>query len=339
MAMIGEKRQGLASFPDGSGRLFLDPDADKAREFFAKKPKSLNADKRMSVKEAVEKFIPDGCSLGTGGFSTSRSPVAVLHEIVRQKRKNLLLFATTASYVSALLSIGECFDRVDVSYIVGMEARGLSPCARRWLESGKVEVVEWTNHAMLMRMRAAAQGVSFAPARMMLGSDTYAKSAAKTITCPFTGQIYAALPSAWIDVAVIHVHEADIHGNCRVRGMTSIDYDMSRSAKHVIITTEKLITNDNIRENPSGTYIPGYLVDAVIEIPYGAYPCHMAYEYYADEQLFAEQLKIEEDPKEFAKWCDKYIYNVSSHAEYLELCGGIKRLNELRSLENPVLIS
>ena len=65
----------------------------------------------------------------------------------------------------------------------------------------------------------------------------------------------------------------------------------------------------------------------------------MAYEYFADEELFAEQLKIEEDPEQFAKWCDKYIYNVSSHTEYLELCGGIKRLNELRSLENPVVIS
>lgn len=325
----------LEVMEDGTATLFLDPDAEKAREFFAKKPRGLT-DKRTTVKEAVERFIPDGCSIASGGFSTSRTSVAVMHEILRQKKKNLLLFATTSSYVSDLLSIGRCFNRVDVSYVVGMEARGLSQNARRWLESGEVEVVEWTNHALLVRLRAAAQGVSFALARMMLGTETYTKSAAKTIKCPFTGQKFLALPAAWIDVAVIHVHEADIYGNCRIKGMTGVDYDMSRAAKHLIITTERLVPNESIRNNPSATFIPGYLVDAVIEVPYGAYPCHMAYEYFSDEAHFAQQLKAEADPEEFRKWADKYIYGVSSHSEYLELCGGIKRLGELRLIENPV---
>ena len=320
---------------DGTATLFLDPDPEKARAFFAQKSRAIT-DKRMTIKEAVERFIPDGCSFGSGGFSTSRTSVAVLHEVIRQKKKNLLLYATTSSYVSDLLSIGRCFNRVDVSYVVGMEARGLSANARRWLESGEVEVVEWTNHALLVRLRAAAQGVSYALSRMMLGSETYTKSAAKTIVCPFTGQKYLALPAAWIDVAVIHVHEADMYGNCRIRGMTGVDLDMSRAAKHLIITTERLIPNESIRSNPSATFIPGYLVDAVIEAPFGAYPCHMAYEYFSDEAHFAEQLKAEENPEEFAKWVDKHIYGVSSHAEYLELCGGIRRLSELRLIENPL---
>ncbi len=127
---------------DGTRPLFLDPDAEKAREFFARKPRAIT-DKRMSLKEAIERFVVDGCSLGSGGFSTSRIPVAAMHEIVRQGKKNLCLFATTTSYVSDLLAIGRCFNRVDVSYVVGMEARGLSPNARRYLESGEVEVVEW----------------------------------------------------------------------------------------------------------------------------------------------------------------------------------------------------
>lgn len=321
-----------AAFLGGGGRLFIDPNPNPVRDFFAKKSKAIT-DKRMPLQEAVAKFVPNGCSIGSGGFSTSRTSVAVMHEILRQQKKNLLLYATTSSYVSDLLAIGECFDRVDVSYIVGMEARGLSPNARRWLESGKVEVVEWTNYAMLVRLRAAAQGVSFGLSRIMLGSDTYAKSAAKTIVCPFTGQKYIALPAAPIDVAIIHVHECDIYGNSRIRGMTGVDYDMSRAAKHVVVTTERLIPNAEIRNNPEATFIPGYLVDAVVEVPFGAYPCQMAYEYASDEPFFAAQLKIEKNPAEFAKWCDKHIYGVSSHEEFIELCGGIKRINELRQLE------
>ncbi|MCB2101043.1 MAG: CoA transferase subunit A [Rhodobacterales bacterium] len=318
---------------DGIGRLFLDPDPDKHRAFFASKTKKIT-DKRMSLKDAVATFIPDGCSIASGGFSTSRTSVSVMHEILRQHRKNLLLYATTSSYVSDLLAIGKCFDRVDVSYIVGMEARGLSPNARRWLESGEVEVVEWTNHALLVRLRAAAQGVPYGLSRMMLGSDTYVHSAAKIVDCPFTGQKYLALPAATIDVAIIHVHEADIYGNCRIRGMTGVDYDMSRAAKHVVITTERLIHNDEIRAKPDATFIPGYLVDAVIEVPFGAYPCQMAYEYASDEPFFFEQLKIEKDPEAFAAWCEEHIYNVSSHEEFIEHFGGLKRLNELRVLES-----
>lgn len=321
-----------APLDSGEGRLFIDPDPDKTREFFGKKDRSMR-DKRMSLKDAVAQFVTDGCSLGSGGFSTSRTSVAVMHEILRQKRKNMLLFATTSSYVSDLLAIGECFDKVDVSYIVGMEARGLSPNARRWLESGKVEVVEWTNHAMLVRLRAAAQGVPYGLSRMMLGSDTYTKSAAKTVECPFTGKKYVALPAAPIDVAILHVHECDKFGNCRIRGMTGVDYDMARAAKHVLITTERLISNEEIRATPETTMIPGYLVDAVVEAPFGAYPCQMAYEYASDEPFFRDQLKLERDPEAFARWCEKHIFSVSSHEEFIELCGGIKRLNELRRLE------
>lgn len=332
MSLDEPEPRDAAGLAPGSGRLFIDPDPDRTRSHFAQKDRT-SRDKRLSLKDAVAKFIPNGASIGSGGFSTSRTSVAVMHEILRQERKNLTLFATTSSYVSDLLAIGKCFDKVDVSYIVGMEARGLSPNARRWLESGEVEVVEWTNHAMLVRLRAAAQGLSFGLSRMMLGSDTYTKSAAQTIECPFTGQRYVALPAAPIDVAIIHVHECDIYGNARIRGMTGVDHDMARAAKHVVITTERLIENDAIRAEPERTFIPGYLVDAVIEAPFGAFPCQMAYEYASDEVFFRNQLTLERDPDAFARWCEKHIYNVSCHEQFIDLNGGVKRLNELRALE------
>jgi glutaconate CoA-transferase subunit A len=43
----------------GSGKIFTDPDADKARAFFRTKSRKLES-KVMSVKEAVEKFVHDG---------------------------------------------------------------------------------------------------------------------------------------------------------------------------------------------------------------------------------------------------------------------------------------
>jgi glutaconate CoA-transferase subunit A len=320
---------------EGKNPIFMDPDPDKAREVFRKKPRAMT-DKRITIKEAVEKFIPDGCYLAIGGFGANRIPTAILHEIVRQGRKNLGFLGHTSTHDFQILCAGECLNRVDASYIVGLEARGLSPNARRMMESGEIQVTEWTNYALAVRLRAAAEGVSFGICRTMLGTDTLKMSGAKVIECPFTGKRYVALPAIWPDVAAIHVHEADIYGNCIVKGISIADLELSRAAKHLIITTEKLVGNHEIRLNPTRTFIPFYLVDAVIEVPFGSYPGNMAYHYFSDEDHLKEWLRVEKDPEEFAKFLDHYIYGVTSFEEYLERCGGIAKLKELRNLEGLV---
>jgi glutaconate CoA-transferase, subunit A len=319
----------------GINPIFMDPDPDKAREFFRSKPRAM-IDKRMNEKEAVERFIPDGCYLAIGGFGANRIPNAVVHEIVRQRRKNLGFLGHTSTHDFQVLAAGKCFNRVDSAYIVGLEARGLSPNARRYMESGEVQVTEWSNYALAARLRAAAEGVSFGIVRTMLGTDTFRMSAAKVIECPFTGKKYAAVPAIWPDVAAIHVHEADIYGNSVIRGISIADMELARAAKRVIITTEKLVRNSIIREDPEATSIPFYLVDAVIQVPYGGYPGNMPYLYFSDEEHLALWLRVEKDPEEFAKFLDRYIYSVADFEEYLELCGGLKRIEELQNHENLV---
>ena len=319
----------------GINPIFMDPDPDKAREFFRSKPRAM-VDKRMNENEAVERFVPDGCYLAIGGFGANRIPNAVVHEIVRQRRKNLGFLGHTSTHDFQVLAAGKCFNRVDSAYIVGLEARGLSPNARRYMESGEVQVTEWSNYALAARLRAAAEGVSFGIVRTMLGTDTFRMSAAKVIECPFTGKKYAAVPAIWPDVAAIHVHEADIYGNSVIRGISIADMELARAAKRVIITTEKLVRNSIIREDPEATSIPFYLVDAVIQVPYGGYPGNMPYLYFSDEEHLALWLKVEKDPEEFAEFLDHYIYGVADFEEYLERCGGLKRIEELQNRENLV---
>jgi len=145
-------------------------------------------DKRMSKRETVEKFIPDGCYLGIGDFGTNRIPTAVIHESLRAGRKHLGFLGHTSTHDFQLLCAGRCFDRVDVAYIVGLEARGLSPNARRVMQSGEVQTTEWTNYALAARLRAAAEGVSFGIIRTMMGTDTFKMSGGKVVECPFTGK-------------------------------------------------------------------------------------------------------------------------------------------------------
>jgi glutaconate CoA-transferase subunit A len=319
----------------GEGPLFMNPDAEKAREFFRHKNRAL-VDKSMSVKEAVDLFVHDGDYLAIGGFGANRIPTAICHEIVRQKKKNLAFAGHTSTHDFQILAAGEVFNRCDIAYIVGLEARGLSPNARRYMESGKVECCEWTNYSMALRLKAAAMGVSYLPGRNIMGTDTFKYSAAKLAKCPFTGQLYALYPALWPDVSAIHVHEADIYGNARIRGISIADLELARASKHLIITCERLVHNEEIRSNPSLTVIPYFLVDAVCEVPYGSYPGNMPYEYFSDEEHLRLWLETEKNPDKFKDFLEKYIYGAKDFNDYLKLCGGIQRTTELRDQENLI---
>ena len=321
----------------GEGPLFMDPDADKAREFFQTKDRTLK-NKVMSEKEAVEKFVHDGDYLAIGGFGANRIPTAICHEIVRQRRKNLIFAGHTSTHDFQILAAGEVFSRCDIAYIIGLEARGLSPNARRYMESGKVEICEWTNYAMALRFKAAAMGVSFLPGRNIVGTDTFKYSAAKVVKCPFSGKLFSLYPALWPDVSAIHVHESDIYGNCRLKGISIADLELARASKHLIITCERLVHNDVIRNDPTQTSIPYYLVDAVCEVPYGSFPGNMPYEYFSDEEHLRLWMKSEEDPEKFKKFLDQYIHWTKDFNEYLDLCGGLHRINELRAQEHLIQI-
>jgi glutaconate CoA-transferase subunit A len=322
----------------GEGALFNDPSVDQARQFFAQKPRAL-IDKVMPVAEAVRRFVHDGDYFASGGFGAVRIPTAVLHEILRQRRQRLRFAGHTSTHDFQLLCAGNGLGRgttlaaVDAAYIVGLEARGLSPHARRVMESGEVACTEWSNYTLALRFKAAAMGVSFLPVRSLLGTDTYRKSAACVVVCPFTGERVALIPALYPDVAAIHVHEADRYGNCRLRGTTVADLELARAAKRLIITCERLIPSEEVRQHPSQTVIPYFCVDAVCEVPYGSYPGNMAYEYFSDEQHLRQWLTVEKDGEEFRAFLDKYIFGVKDFAEYLQLCGGLPRMQELRCHE------
>ena len=164
----------------GEGALFSDVSSDRARAFFATKSRACE-DKLTTVDDAVRRFVHDGDYLAVGGFGCDRIPTAVVHEIVRQGKQNLSFADHTATHDFQILCAGngtgrgKTLAKVDVAYVVGLEARGLSPHARRVLESGDVECTEWSNYTLAVRLKAAAMGLPFLPARSLLGTDTFGR--------------------------------------------------------------------------------------------------------------------------------------------------------------------
>ncbi len=322
----------MENFDHGIGPLFMNPDPDLIRSFYQKKDRKMT-NKVMGLKEAVEKFVHDGDYLAIGGFGVNRTPLAACHEIVRQGKKHMGFAGHTATHDMQVLSAGEVYDRLDVAYVIGLEARGLSSCSRKYVESGKVNVTEWTNYALTLRLKAAAMGVPYLPTRNMMGTDTFKYSAAKIAMCPYTGKKLVLLPALSPDVSIVHVHEADIYGNCRFKGIAVSDLDLVNASKRLIITTERLIPNDTIKQDPSSTKIPYHLVDAVCEVPFGAYPGTMYDEYFSDEEHLKEWLTVEKEPEKFKNFLNRNIYDCKDHEEYIRLNGGGAKMRDLRAKE------
>jgi glutaconate CoA-transferase, subunit A len=311
----------------GIGPMLQPPDVEALREWNRKKTKSLK-DKRMTEKEAVSRFIKPGSYIGTELYGTVRCPMSIVNEIVRQEIGGFSVAGQGVFELDMLLG-ASLVKELDLTYI-GLEVYGVSNALRREVESGRVErVVEWSNASIAWRFKAAAMGVPFIPVRSMLGTDTLKYSAAVVVECPFTGLPVCLLPALILDVGIIHVHRADMYGNAQIDGITGFAVEMARASKTLIVSAEEIVPTEDFRCHPDRTVIPYYLVDAVVEAPFGSHPGEMCYEYIRDEPQIKEWVEASTTPAGAQEYLDKYVYSVNNHQEYLQLIGH-DRLESLR---------
>jgi acyl CoA:acetate/3-ketoacid CoA transferase alpha subunit len=319
---------------EGKGELIGWHDPDEAREWVLKNKSRELKDKTTSAKEAVSRYVHDGDFIASGGFGHVRVSMAIVYEIIRQKKRNLVMAGKTSVHDLDVLIGAGCVNRVEAAYSFGHELRGLSPASRRLVENGQCKVIaENSNAGYQWRWLAAMMGLSFIPSRNLLGTDTGKYSCCKTAIDPFTGKAINLIPAAYPDAAFIHVHRCDVYGNAQIDGILVEDFELSRCARRLIITTEKIVDNEIIRKEPWKTNIPYFVVDAVVEAPFGSHPCEMPEMYYYDEDQIAEWLKVSKTAAGTEKYLEKYVFSVNDSQEYLNHYIGIKRLNYLKKRE------
>ncbi|MEF8779213.1 MAG: CoA-transferase [Haloferacaceae archaeon] len=319
---------------EGNGELIGWEHPDDAREWNATRKSRAFEDKRTSAAGAVEAYVDDGDLLAGGGFGHVRISTPILHEIIRQDVTDLVISGKTAVFDLDLLIGAGQVSGVEAAYSFGHETRGLAPASRRKVESGEVEVLaEASNGALQWRFLAASMGLPFVPARIMSGTDTFEKSSAKVVEDPWTGEPVTLLPACYPDVAAIHVPKADKYGNAIIDGIAVEDPQLAAAAKRLIVTAEEIVDTEEIRSEPDATDIPFFLVDAVVEAPYGSHPGEMPYQYYFDEEHIAEWIELSETEEGAREYVERYITDTEDFEEYLETVGGAEKLAELESIE------
>lgn len=306
---------------------YLPPDPDGFRAYVRDHKQRALVSKLMGEKEAVATFVADGDYLVYDCNYLQRGPASLMREIMRQQRRNLWVGAKFTYVALGLLLEAGCVSRADVGYF---GSRG--PVFMRAIKQGSLKFYEYSNAAMTLRLRAGAQGSSFIQTRSFGGTDGYRYSGARTIEDPFTGQPAVVLPALNPDVAIIHVHEADIFGNARVFGTGIAHTEAALASKKVILSTERIVDTEEIRRNPGLTSIPWFVVDAVVLAPYGAYPGSCQGMYAADAEHTTEVFAAMTQDRVQA-YLEKWVYSVASQSEMLEQRVGAGKLVDLCNRE------
>jgi len=293
-----------------------------ARRRLEAKPKSA-AEKLTSLEDAAAR-VNDGDTVAVGGCLFSRTPMALVRELVRSSRRGMTLVRNLMCTEGEFFMVAGAVTRVMTSWMSVGLPWGVSKVMRHYVESGAVAFEEWSHLALGLRFRAAAMGVPFLPALTMLGSDLMAVSGIKTIEDPYTRHTLAAVPALFPEVALLHVHRADRFGNCQIDGYPHMDADLARAAHTVLVTAEEIVGEEETRRHGDRVAIPGFLVDALVHVPFGSFPheCYGLYE--ADYEHFAEYC-AGIDARGIAAveaYLERYIHAPATFDDYLALFGG-----------------
>lgn len=281
-------------------------------------------EKVMSLEQATA-LIRDGEHVAIGGCMMSRTPMAMLWALVRACRRDLTFSRSIVSSDGDLVFASGIARKVITSWFSQGIVWGVSRVMRHWVETGRAEFEEWSHLSMGLRFRAGAMGVPFVPTRSLMGSDVYGRLRDKTheMTCPFTGEQLVLVPALNPDVAIIHVQRCDAFGNAQLDGLPFMDADLPMAAKRVIVTTERIVSNDQIRRTPDQTKFPFFAVEAVVEVPYGCAPheCYGQYEpFFKHMDMFAELTR--KDPERGSQeYLERFYYEPTSWNEVLDRMG------------------
>jgi glutaconate CoA-transferase, subunit A len=240
---------------------------------------SVALDKRMSLADAAA-LVHDGDTVAAGGCCYSRTPWAMLLELLRAGRRDLVLARNLMCYEAELYLAAGAARKLVASW-VGIGLRwGVPKLFREYVTRDPALYEEWSHLSYGLRLLAASMGMPFLPTASLLGSDLLERTPARELRCPFTDELLVAVPALQPDVALIHVHTVDAEGNAQVEGPPFMDMELARAAKTVIVTAEEVVPSAEIVRRADRTLIPGFVVDAVVEVPYGSYPheCHGRYE-------------------------------------------------------------
>lgn len=292
-------------------------------------------EKLTTIEEAIAK-VENGHIVALQTMATVASPMALVRELIRQQKRELGLVVLVGGIPVDWLAAAGVINRL-IGAAVTMEQFGLCQQYRQAVEQGRIRVEEISESVLNARLGAGARNLPFLPTRGAIGTDLMKENPdnMKLLEDPFGGLPVIACRALVPDVALIHAHRADRYGNIQYEP-TALWPDlgiMPKAAKQVIVSVEEIVDTEVLRRNPDRTVLPGFMVDAVVEIPYGAHPTSFYPNYGYDSAFHRQWTSVSRDNDKTADFIESYINTPANQLEYLEAIGGESVLNHIANWE------
>lgn len=298
-------------------------------------------DKTCTLQEAVRKHIKKDMVINLSTYG------ALTHQLIRefwgQDPKFTIITQALFSHLLALVH-GRLAKKVLTSFAGnGYPSTSPNPVVQKAYLSKEVEFENWTMRTIPQRLLAGAMGWGFIPTKSILGSSMAEenKDSFKVMEDPFVpGESIGLLKALRPDVTLLHAVAADRCGNTLMTYPLGGDAYGAWASKGVIVSAEKIVSTETIRQYSHLVRVPSYMVLAVCEAPYGSHPSGMTrcgwpeFEaYFSDYDFFIETNEVSLDEERFSQWIKEWILDCPDHKAFLAKIGETK----LRYLKGKAL--
>jgi glutaconate CoA-transferase subunit A len=273
--------------------------------------------KLTTLADAIARHVHDGDCVALEGF-THLIPFAAGHELIRQGRRDLHLVRMTPDLVyDQLIGMG-CARRLTFSWGgnpgVGSLHRLRDAVEHHWPQP--LELDEHTHAGIAAAYCAGAARLPFAMLRGYLGTDLPAfNPRIRSVQCPFTGEVLAAVPAINPDVTILHAQKADRQGNVAIHGIVGAQREAALAAQTLIVTVEEVV--DALPPAMNGIVLPHWVVSAVAVCPGGAYPSYVQDHYARDNAFYQRWDGIARERETFKAWMHRHVLGSADHAAFL----------------------
>jgi glutaconate CoA-transferase subunit A len=269
----------------------------------------------VPLSDAVAEHVRDGDTVALEGF-THLIPHAAGHELIRQGRRDLGLIRMTPDVVyDQMIGMG-CARRLVFSW-GGNPGVGSLHRLRDAVEHGwphPLELEEHSHAGMAAAYAAGAANLPLGVLRGYRGGDLPARTRVATVTCPFTGEELAAVPSHRPDVGVVHAQRADRRGNVQLWGILGVQKETVLASRRSIVTVEEVV--DELTALPGAIVLPAWVVTAVSVAPGGAHPSYAHGYYDRDNDFYRSWEGISRDRDTFLAWMKRHVLDTADVSAY-----------------------
>jgi glutaconate CoA-transferase subunit A len=279
--------------------------------------------KLTTMREAIERHVPDGISIAMSCSLEPLVPFAAGHEIIRQGRKDLDLIAPISDSLFDQLVGAGCARRVTAAW-VGNVSEGLGHNYRRAAERSDpspLEIRDHSNFSVSLALWAAAWGSPYIPTRTLLGSDILRSNPDLSVV---GGAVHVAALKP--DLAILHVQRADSEGRAHCWGPLGIAEEAALAAAGVILSCEELVDAEIILSDPNRVLVAESKVLAVVHEPGGAHPAPVQGYWRRDHDFMRRYGERSRTREGFLEWLEEWVLGVEDRAAYLRRLGDVDTL-------------